>query len=157
MNGMHTHVNVFIALFCNTLVVLASVMLHYEALRYLSALQPRLTFLNRRARVLVGLLGALFTHVIEVWLFGLAFYFLSGFDGFGKLANSDGSLMDCVYFSIVSYTSLGYGDLYATEHLRFLAGVEALTGLLLVGWSSSLTFIWMQKYWREKKKDRKKK
>lgn len=152
MEDVQTQVNVFIALFCNALVVLTSVLLHYEALSYLSSLQPRLTFLNRRARVLVGLLGALLAHVIEVWLFGLAFYFLSRFEGFGTLENSDGSLLDCVYFSIVSYTSLGYGDLFATQHLRFLAGVEALTGLMLLGWSSSLTFIWMQEYWREKKK-----
>ena len=42
---------------------------------------------------------------------------------------------------------VGLGDLYPTEHLRLMAGVAALNGLLLVGWSASFTYLSMQEYW----------
>lgn len=38
--------------------------------------------------------------------------------------------MDAFYFSLVSYTILGLGDIVPTGHLRFTAGVEALNGFL---------------------------
>ena len=47
--------------------------------------------------------------------------------------------MDVFYFSLVSYTSLGLGDIVPTGHLRFVAGVEALNGFLLISCSSLLS------------------
>jgi hypothetical protein len=60
------------------------------------------------------------------------------------------SLMDCSYFSFTNYTSLGFGDIHPTGDIRFLAGLEALTGLVLIGWTSSFMFIEMQKLWKDK-------
>ncbi len=40
--------------------------------------------------------------------------------------------MDYFYFSLINVTTLGLGDIYPTEHLRVLAGVEALTGFALI-------------------------
>lgn len=154
---MQLHVNWFIALLCNTAVVLCCVLFHYEALNFLSNALQNLRSLSKRTRVLVGVLGAMTAHVIEVWFFGVGYYFLSRLKGFGELLGSDESLLDCVYFSLVSYTSLGYGDIAPTAYLRFLAGVEALTGLVLIAWSSSMTFIWMQRFWNKKKSKKKKK
>src|SRR6266513_5399845 len=37
------------------------------------------------------------------------------------------------YFSAVTYTTTGYGDLVLSEHWRLLGGVEALTGILMCG------------------------
>ncbi len=51
------------------------------------------------------------------------------------------------YFSIVTYTSLGYGDLTPIGRMRLLAGIEALTGIILVAWTSSHLFLMMQRYW----------
>ncbi|MDH4131602.1 MAG: potassium channel family protein [Gemmatimonadota bacterium] len=44
------------------------------------------------------------------------------------------------YFSIVTYTTVGYGDVLVGEEWRLLAGVEALTGLLMCGWSAGFFF-----------------
>ncbi|MFZ3088359.1 MAG: potassium channel family protein [Methylotenera sp.] len=72
-------------------------------------------------------------------------------DGFGTLQGSfDKSLMDCSYFSFVSYTTLGFGDIVAKGDIRFLAGLEALTGLVLITWTASFMFIEMQKLWKDK-------
>jgi voltage-gated potassium channel Kch len=44
------------------------------------------------------------------------------------------------YFSIVTYTTVGYGDLLPPEQWRLAAGVEALTGILMCGWSAAFIF-----------------
>jgi len=55
-----------------------------------------------------------------------------------------------VYFSLVTYSSLGIGDLYATGPMRFMVGIEAITGLVLSAWTASFTFYEMQRFWRDK-------
>lgn len=55
--------------------------------------------------------------------------------------------MNCLYFSAETYTTLGFGDLTPAGPVRLLAGVEALNGLLLIGWSASYTYIAMERFW----------
>ena len=42
---------------------------------------------------------------------------------------------------------MGYGDIVATGPIRYLTGMEALTGFVLITWSASFLFLEMQKYW----------
>jgi uncharacterized membrane protein len=60
----------------------------------------------------------------------------------------DGSLLDCVYFSFTTFTTIGFGDIEPVGSLRYLTGLEALTGLVLITWTASFLFIEMQKYWK---------
>ncbi len=46
--------------------------------------------------------------------------------------------MDYFYFSLINITTLGLGDIYPTQHLRVIAGVEALTGFALISCSAQL-------------------
>lgn len=132
-----------------TLLVSLTVMLHYEILRLLSALIPKMKFANR-LRVVVGVFGTICAHVIEVWLFGLAFFVFIWIGGFGSLeGNFDGSLIDCVYFSFTNYTTVGYGDIEPFGNLRFLAGMESLTGLSLITWSATFMYMEMAKFWKD--------
>lgn len=132
------------------MLVALAVLIHFEALNQLSILIPKLT-IKARLRVLFGVFGALFAHVIEIWAFAFGYYFMVHQNGFGSLeGHFDKSLMDCSYFSFVSYTSLGFGDIVAKGDIRFLAGLEALTGLVLITWTASFMFIEMQKLWKEK-------
>ena len=41
-----------------------------------------------------------------------------------------------VYFSAVTYTTTGYGDVVLPPGRRLDGGVEALTGILMCGWST---------------------
>ena len=41
-----------------------------------------------------------------------------------------------LYFSAVTYTTTGYGDLVLPQGWRLVGGVEALTGILMCGWSA---------------------
>lgn len=61
------------------------------------------------------------------------------------VGNFEGGILDCVYFSFVNYTTLGYGDQTPEGHIRFLAGTESLVGLVLVAWSASFTYLEMQR------------
>jgi hypothetical protein len=49
-------------------------------------------------------------------------------------------LHSALYFSAVTYTTTGYGDLVLTKEWRLLGGVEALTGILMCGWSTGFFF-----------------
>jgi len=48
----------------------------------------------------------------------------------------------------LSDEALGFGDLTPVGPVRLLAGVEALNGLLLIGWSASFTYISMERFWQ---------
>lgn len=134
----------------NSILIGTAVLIHFEALYHLSILIPNLR-IERRLRVLFGFFGALFAHITEVWLFAFAYYFKIRSGYFGTLeGNFNNSLMDCSYFSFTSYTSLGFGDIEPTGDIRFLAGLEALTGLLLIAWTASFMFLEMQKLWKDK-------
>jgi len=55
--------------------------------------------------------------------------------------------VECYYYSAVTFTSLGFGDLTPTGHLRLLAAVEVLTGVVLIAWTASFLFLVMQRSW----------
>ena len=54
------------------------------------------------------------------------------------------------YFSAMTFTTVGFGDVYPLVPVRFLAGTETLTGLVLVTWSASFTFLEMARFWRDR-------
>lgn len=58
------------------------------------------------------------------------------------------SFEQAVYFSFVTFTTLGYGDITLSEGWRLLSGIEALNGILLVGWTTALIFAVVQAIWR---------
>ncbi|MDD9957611.1 MAG: potassium channel family protein [Gammaproteobacteria bacterium] len=138
-----------LSLAINTLLVTAVVIIHYEMLRLLSTVIPKLQ-IKHRLRVVIGVFGTICAHIVEVWIFGLAFYYMVQSGQFGSLGgNFDGSLIDCVYFSFTNYTTVGYGDIEPFGAIRFLAGLEAITGLSLITWSASFMFWEMTKFWEE--------
>jgi len=48
----------------------------------------------------------------------------------------------------VNYTSLGYGDIHPIGSMRAVAVTEALTGLMMIGWSASFTYLKMEQIWQ---------
>ena len=132
---------------CIVLLVLTTV-IHYEILRLLSAGLPYLK-VPARAKLVVVIFGAYCAHALEIFLYAIAFYLLSRYLAAGMLGDAGrSSLTLSLYFSAETYTSLGYGDVVPGGDLRMLAGMEALNGLLLIGWSASYTYIAMERFWR---------
>ncbi len=130
-----------------TSVITVAVIIHFEVLSSLSRLMPQMK-IRYRFRIAIGIFGALVAHTLEVWMFTFAYYFMIKSGEFGQLVGVDNiSLADCAYFSFITYTTLGYGDIVPIGNLRFLAGLEALTGLVMITWTASFMYYEMQKYW----------
>lgn len=131
----------------NAAIAALTVLIHYEFLSALSTLISRMK-LPIRSSMMIGVFGTLMAHCIEVWVFAVAYYAKINTEGWGTLTGRfDGSLMDCAYFSFTTYTTVGFGDIEPIGNLRFLTGIESLTGLVLITWTASFLFIEMQRHW----------
>ena len=136
-----------IATIITIVVVALVVVIHYEFLFRLSQLMPRI-HIRHRFRIVLGVVGALIAHAIEIWIFAFAYYFMHNSDGWGYFqGNFNGSLLDCGYFSFTTFTTLGFGDIEPMGDLRYLTGIESLTGLVLITWTASFLYVEMRKYW----------
>ena len=133
----------------DSLVVIAAVMIHYEFLGGVSWLLPKIRG-NHRLRILAGVYGALLAHLAEVATFASAFYLMDRRYGWGKIEGEhEFEFDDYLYFSLTNFTTLGYGDIHPVGYLRFLAGLESLTGLVLITWTASFLFVEMQRNWED--------
>ena len=131
----------------NCVVASGAILLHYEVLIRSGILLRRMN-VKSRWRVLIGICFAFFAHVVEIWLFAFAFFILVQGREFGSFSGAfDGSLLDCCYISFTTYTSLGIGDIEPHGDIRFLVGIEALVGLVLIAWTASFLFLQMERFW----------
>jgi hypothetical protein len=145
-----------LAFIFNTLLALLVILIHYEVLFQLDKRLPKVSHLPGRFKVLVGAGVIFMTHIVEIWVFAFGYLLALQFDGMGGLTgvnSGHGLLLDYVYLSFITYTTVGYGDVVANGYLRYLTGIEALLGLLLITWSASFLFLEMQKYWSSSKKE----
>jgi len=51
---------------------------------------------------------------------------------------------DAFYYSVVTFTTLGYGDITISSEWRMLSGFEAINGIMLIGWSTALMYSLIQ-------------
>jgi hypothetical protein len=124
------------------------VLVHYEVLRHMNDRLPAVTLIGERQKVLFAFFGALGSHLGQIALFAAAFFVLRHTLGLGLLGGRfDDSFAAYLYFSAETYTSLGFGDIFPAGEIRILAGAEALTGLLMISWSASFSYLEMRRYW----------
>ena len=113
-----------------------SVVIHAVVLNYLLRWLSRRSGMGhagfwRSTWLLVGVAFRLVgSHLLQVLCWG-AFYAYEG-------VFTD--LRSATYFSIVTYTTVGYGDLVPPIPWRWAAGIEGLTGILMCGWSTAFFF-----------------
>jgi len=82
-------------------------------------------------RMLICVAGwAIILHLVEISFWAFLYTW--------KQAMPD--LPSALYFSAVTYTTTGYGDLVLPKAWRLVGGVEALTGILMCGWSTGFFF-----------------
>jgi hypothetical protein len=75
---------------------------------------------------LVGTL--LLLHLVEATVWALFFGLIGGMP----------SLESALYFSLASYTTVGYGDVVLSGPWRLLGPIEAAVGVLMLGWSTGI-------------------
>ena len=123
---------------------LLAVGLHYELL-VLASHVVRVLSGSARAGVALAVALALAAHVIEVAVFGIGWLALTR-AGVVELSIPSPTLADAIYFSGAVYTSLGFGDIVPVGDGRFLAVLEAVTGLVLIAWTASFTLYQMREH-----------
>ena len=77
-------------------------------------------------------------HLLEISIWAL----------FYSWGNAIPDAHSAFYFSSVTYTTVGYGDLVLPEAWRLIGGVEALTGILMCGWSTGFFFAIVSRLYR---------
>jgi hypothetical protein len=129
--------------------LVATTVIHYEVLRLLTANLPKLQ-IEPRLRLVFVILGAFCAHFSQILLYGAAYWLLATFFDVGGMG-APGRLpfSRCLYFSAETFTTLGYGDVVPHGALRLLAGLEALNGMLLMGWTASYTYLSMERLWHD--------
>ena len=79
-------------------------------------------------------------HAIQIAVWAVAYLLLVSVE---ELATFESAL----YFSFVTFTTVGYGDITLAAPWRVLSGIEALNGIMLVGWTTALLFAVVQRSW----------
>lgn len=83
----------------------------------------------------IGITAAvlLVLHLVEVLMWAVAYYTIPGIE-------TPTTVEECIYFSMVTFTSLGYGDIVIHSSWRLFSAIQAMAGMLVFGWSSALLF-----------------
>lgn len=81
-------------------------------------------------------------HLSQILLWAVTYRFLVPDDQLQTFEKS-------MYFSFVTFTTLGYGDITLGPDFRMLSGIQALNGVLLLGWSTAILFAIVQRIWEQ--------
>src|SRR5262245_18119870 len=81
--------------------------------------------LGKTVAMVTTVLGLFFVLTIEVWVWAGAYVATAVVE----------SLESAVFFSTVTFSTLGYGDITPTANWRVFAALEAMNGFILIGWS----------------------
>jgi hypothetical protein len=94
------------------------------------------SIVSRQVWLLIRLVGLmLILHILEMAVWAAAY--TAG----GVLPDFETAL----YFSMTSYTTVGYGDVIPPNSWRLLGPAEAVVGILMLGWSTSIIVVAVQR------------
>jgi hypothetical protein len=77
--------------------------------------------------IIIGVLCILLVHTINVWIWASIYMLLGAVPDFEP----------ALYFSLVCFTTLGFGDITLSHDWRLLSGLTATNGFLTFGWSTA--------------------
>jgi Ion channel len=99
----------------------------------------RLPFFGHVIIMIIVVLGLFLAHTIESWIWAFFYYF----------AGETADLSEAVYFSTVTFTTLGFGDITLSREWRLTSSLQAVSGILLFGWSTAFLVNVRSIYWRK--------
>lgn len=112
-----------------------TVIVHFTGLllliRFLNAgghrFRPYHSLFGQGVLVVTVVLGLFAIHTVEIWSYALCYWWLGALTSFEE----------ALYFSTVTFTTIGYGDIVMGEQWRLFASIEGANGLILFGWSTA--------------------
>lgn len=116
-----------------TLMVVAVVGIHLVGLAILTRLLRSNHRLLKQIRVvpftllLGATLGLIGIHTVEIWIYAALYLALGAFAHFEQ----------ALYFSTITYTTIGYGDVLIASNWRILGAIEGAIGIIMLGWSTA--------------------
>ena len=131
-----------------TLIITLTVIFHVIGLVYLSTLLTKSSSylfdqssstVRTISLLSVAILFIIGLHTIEAWSWALIYLSLEEFT----------QLMQALYFSVVTSTTLGYGDIILSDRWQLLSTFEAMGGLILFGTSTACIIELMRKVFYE--------
>ncbi len=96
-------------------------------------------FLSIAAPICVALMFIVAIHTFQVWLWAIVWV----------LGDVLPDWNSALYFSLVTFTTLGYGDIVLGEPLRIFAAFASVTGLLAFGLSTAFMVALMTQVFKE--------
>lgn len=85
------------------------------------------SFVHHGAFVVAIVLGLFAVHSVEIWSYAVLY----------RALGAMGDFETALYFSTVSYASLGYGDVLLAREWRLVGAIEGANGIILLGWSTA--------------------
>lgn len=76
---------------------------------------------------LIAVFAIILIHFVEIWLFAFLYDYLGALHSFSE----------ALYFSTISYATIGYSDASIHEEWRMVAALEGVVGIILLGWSTA--------------------
>ena len=91
------------------------------------ALRVRFRRFANTAAIVTGVLFVMSVHSIQVWIWAFTFQTVGAFH----------ELEPALYFSLVSFSTVGFGDITLGPDWRLLSALAAANGFLSFGWSTA--------------------
>lgn len=137
-------------LILGTLIITTTVIFHIACLVVLANILRKMSNENNIFVSTQGLCVAIITtviaiiaiHTMEVWLWAAIYFYLGEFTDFSQ----------ALYFSVVTSTTLGYGDVTLSTRWQILGTFESMGGLILFGTSTAFLIGLMEKLFFNKGK-----
>lgn len=117
------------------LLVVITFAIHFLGLVTLSAVlrhlgqhpANRITLIGQGLSLLLIVMALFGLHSIEIWVYTFVYLWIGALD----------TLDAALYYSISTFTTVGYGDVLLSREWRILGAAQSMNGFLLIGWSTA--------------------
>jgi hypothetical protein len=118
-----------------TLIIVINAVLQAEMFSFYARRMEKLVLLLRyrfrrfanTATIVVGVLFVMLVHSLQVWIWAITFQGVGAFS----------ALEPALYFSLVSFSTVGFGDITLGPDWRLLSALTAANGFISFGWSTA--------------------
>jgi hypothetical protein len=134
----------FLNLLLGMAIMLATVVVHAGAMILLTRRAHQLgpghpgTRWDEIGQVAAAVLVLFIATLVEVALWAATYIATGAIDTFEA----------ALYFSMVTFTTLGYGDITLHEDWRLLSAVQAANGVIIFGWTTALVIAVIQRMYQ---------